>query len=101
MLRGQKLTVVQGRFGSQGSKYLSKCNDGMHNVQVVHTGKHVEGQIYIPEVNWALCILGLVAVAGFRSTSAIGYAFSEYPCLQISTAWASTCWDNPSIVNVT
>lgn len=46
-------------------------------MQVIHTGKHVEGQIYIPEVNWTLCILGLVAVAGFRSTSAIGYAFGK------------------------
>ena len=46
-------------------------------LQVVHTGKHVEGQIYLPEVNWALCLLGIAAVAGFRNTVQIGYAFSE------------------------
>ena len=47
------------------------------SLQVVHTGKHVEGQIYLPEVNWALCLLGIAAVAGFRSSVQIGYAFSE------------------------
>ena len=45
--------------------------------QVVHTGKHVEGQIYLPEINWGLCLLGIAAIAGFRSTGQIGYAFSE------------------------
>ena len=44
---------------------------------MVHTGKHVEGQIYLPEVNWSLCLLGIAAIAGFRSTVQIGYAFSE------------------------
>ena len=52
-------------------------HDQLVSVQVVHTGKHVEGQIYLPEVNWALCLLGIAAVAGFRSTTQIGYAFSE------------------------
>ena len=50
---------------------------GLSSLQVVHTGKHVEGQIYLPEINWALCLLGIAAVAGFRSTVQIGYAFSE------------------------
>ena len=47
--------------------------------QVVHTGKHVEGQIYLPEINWGLCLLGIAAIAGFRNTVQIGYAFSEPP----------------------
>lgn len=37
----------------------------------------MEGQIYLPQVNWALCLLGIAAVAGFRNTTQIGYAFSE------------------------
>ena len=45
-------------------------------VQVTHTGKEVEGQIYVPAVNWALCVLGLGVLAGFRDTTAVGYAFS-------------------------
>ena len=45
-------------------------------LQVVHTGRDIEGQIYVPAVNWALCILGLAALAGFRDSTAIGYAFS-------------------------
>ena len=46
-------------------------------LQVVHTGKHVEGQIYLPEINWGLCLLGIAAIAGFRNTVQIGYAFGE------------------------
>ena len=46
-------------------------------LQVVHTGKHVEGQIYLPEINWGLCLLGIAAIAGFRNTVQIGYAFSK------------------------
>ncbi len=51
-------------------------------MQVVHTGKKVEGQIYIPEVNWVLCILGIALVAGFRDTTAIGNAFGKQPIIE-------------------
>ncbi|KAK9828827.1 hypothetical protein WJX72_002281 [[Myrmecia] bisecta] len=44
-------------------------------VKVVHTGTSVEGQIYIPEVNWMLCLLAVAAVLGFRDVNAIGFAF--------------------------
>ncbi|BDA48595.1 Potassium transporter 23 [Coccomyxa sp. Obi] len=44
-------------------------------VRVKHTGKKVEGQVYIPEVNWMLCILGIAIVAGFRDITTIGNAF--------------------------
>lgn len=52
-------------------------------VQVVHTGKEVEGQIYVPAVNWALCVLGLAALAGFRDSTAIGNAFSARPAARL------------------
>ncbi|KAJ7976322.1 Potassium transporter [Quillaja saponaria] len=44
-------------------------------VKVVHTSKHIYGQIYIPEINWILMILTLAITIGFRDTSLIGNAY--------------------------
>ena len=71
-------------------------------LQVVHTGKHVEGQIYLPEINWGLCLLGIAAIAGFRSTVQIGYAFSERSaplwCLH-TISQTSLCTVSKAVVN--
>jgi KUP system potassium uptake protein len=42
---------------------------------VVHTNKHVEGQIYVPEVNWAYLVLCIVLVLAFRSSHALAPAY--------------------------
>jgi KUP system potassium uptake protein len=44
-------------------------------VNIIHTSKTEEGQIYIPEVNRALMIGCLLVVLGFRSSSALGAAY--------------------------
>ncbi len=44
-------------------------------VNVVHTNEHVEGQIYIPEVNWAYMILCIVLVLAFRSSHNLAPAY--------------------------
>uniref|UniRef100_A0A5B7BD32 Potassium transporter n=1 Tax=Davidia involucrata TaxID=16924 RepID=A0A5B7BD32_DAVIN len=44
-------------------------------VKVVHTSKHIYGQIYIPEINWILMILTLSIAIGFRDTTVIGNAY--------------------------
>ncbi|KAH6809323.1 K+ uptake transporter 3 [Perilla frutescens var. frutescens] len=44
-------------------------------VKVVHTSKQIEGQIYIPEINWILMILTLAVAIGFRDTTNIGNAY--------------------------
>ncbi|KAL5581488.1 hypothetical protein UlMin_013930 [Ulmus minor] len=44
-------------------------------VKVVHTSKHIYGQIYIPEINWILMILTLAITIGFRDTNLIGNAY--------------------------
>ena len=42
----------------------------------------MEGQIYIPEANWAMMVLTLLVVAGFRDQLAISNAYGarSYPC---------------------
>ncbi|KAF7819327.1 potassium transporter 4 [Senna tora] len=44
-------------------------------VKVVHTSKHICGQIYIPEINWILMILTLAITIGFQDTTLIGHAY--------------------------
>ncbi|XP_021719365.1 potassium transporter 4-like [Chenopodium quinoa] len=57
-------------------------------VKVVHTSKHIYGQIYIPEINWILMILTLAVTIGFRDTTLIGNA---YGLACISVMLITTC----------
>ncbi|CAN5727271.1 hypothetical protein BH09MYX1_BH09MYX1_58930 [soil metagenome] len=42
---------------------------------VVHTNQQVEGQIYIPEINWAYLVLCIVLVLAFRSSHNLAPAY--------------------------
>jgi KUP system potassium uptake protein len=44
-------------------------------VSIVHTSAREFGQIYIPEINWALMIGCVLIVLGFRDSSALGAAY--------------------------
>ena len=37
-------------------------------VRIVHTSSQVRGQIYIPEINWCLMVLGVALILGFTLT---------------------------------
>lgn len=52
-------------------------------VKVVHTSKHIYGQIYIPEINWILMILTLAIAIGFRDTTLIGNAYGKLSIIGI------------------
>jgi len=49
-------------------------------VTVRHTSDHSEGQIYLPEVNWTLCVLCLLLVLGFKSSSGLAAAYGIAVC---------------------
>ncbi|XP_042501935.1 potassium transporter 4-like [Macadamia integrifolia] len=57
-------------------------------VKVVHTSRHIFGQIYIPEINWILMILCLAITIGFRDTTLIGNA---YGIACITVMFVTTC----------
>ncbi len=46
-------------------------------VQIRHTSKDEEGQVYSPEINYLLMILCIAVVAGFKDGTQIGNAFGE------------------------
>lgn len=43
-------------------------------VEVIHTSDKVNGQVYIPDINWLLMVLSLGITIGFHDTTQIGYA---------------------------
>jgi len=44
-------------------------------LDIAYTSAHHQGQIYVPQVNWALMIATLGLVLGFRSSSALAAAY--------------------------
>ena len=44
-------------------------------LDVEHTSAHEMGQIYVPQVNWALMIATVVVVIGFKSSGALAAAY--------------------------
>ncbi|KAH9328377.1 hypothetical protein KI387_000485, partial [Taxus chinensis] len=57
-------------------------------VKVVHTSRHINGQIYIPEINWILMVLCLAVTVGFRDTTIIGNA---YGIAAMTVMFVTTC----------
>ena len=46
-------------------------------VTVRHTSAGVEGQVYLPEVNYVMMVLTVIVVAIFRTTVVLGNAYGE------------------------
>jgi KUP system potassium uptake protein len=44
-------------------------------MSIRHTSASIKGQIYVPAVNWVLFVLVVVAVLGFRKSTALGSAY--------------------------
>jgi KUP system potassium uptake protein len=44
-------------------------------MKIVHTSGRSEGQIYVPEVNWGICVACLALVLGFGSASKLAAAY--------------------------
>jgi KUP system potassium uptake protein len=44
-------------------------------LDIEHTSSHEMGQVYVPQVNWALAICTILIVLGFRSSSALASAY--------------------------
>ena len=46
-------------------------------VKVVHKARWIDGQIYIPEMNWILMILSIIVMVGLQKTTLIGNAYGK------------------------
>jgi KUP system potassium uptake protein len=57
-------------------------------LKILHTSERAAGQIYVPAVNWALLILVLALVLGFRESSKLA---SAYGIAVTGTMFITTC----------
>jgi KUP system potassium uptake protein len=64
--------LISGVFSlTQQAVQLGLCP----RVTVMHTSSHTEGQIYVPEVNWAICALCIGLVLAFRESAHLAAAY--------------------------
>ena len=71
-------TVIASQAVISGAFSMTKQAVGLGllpRLQVLYTSAKAAGQIYMPEVNWALLVAVLLAVAGFGSSSAMAAAY--------------------------
>jgi KUP system potassium uptake protein len=72
-------------------------------VTIIHTSKHTEGQIYIPEINSALLVACLFCVFTFKSSTALASAYgiavtgtmgitTIVYCFVLTRAWRWPLW---------
>ncbi|MEW5312655.1 MAG: hypothetical protein WDW38_004272 [Sanguina aurantia] len=70
-------------------------------LKIYHTGKDVEGQIYIPAVNYTIMLLCIAVVAGFKDTVALGNAYGVavmtvmFITTNLLTLIMVACWETP------
>jgi KUP system potassium uptake protein len=64
--------LISGAFSlTQQAVQLGYCP----RMDIDHTSSHHMGQIYVPQVNWALMVGTIAIVLGFRSSSALAAAY--------------------------
>jgi len=64
--------MLSGAFAILSKALSLGC---LPRVQVIHTSKKYEGQVYIPEVNFMMGLASIIVTIAFRTTSSIGNAY--------------------------
>ncbi|XWS38287.1 hypothetical protein CRYUN_Cryun19dG0118700 [Craigia yunnanensis] len=85
-------SVISATFSIVKQCYAIGC---FPRVKVVHKSKWFRGQIYIPEINWALLILSLAVTLGFRDINHLGNAYG----LVCMSATFLTTWLTALVIN--
>jgi len=67
--------MISGAFAIIAQSQVLGC---FPRVRVTHTSTKFEGQVYIPEINYALMILCVVVTAIFQTTEKIGNAYGKF-----------------------
>lgn len=71
-------TVVASQALITGSFTIAQQAQALNvfpRLTIRHTSCHHKGQIYVPQVNWALMVGCVAVVAGFKTEEAIGHAY--------------------------
>eukprot|EP00741_Cyanophora_paradoxa_P001076 tig00000455_g1037.t1 len=75
--RGQSFKGLEGRRGEGGDQGKGAISlDAFPPIRVIHTGTEMEGQIYVPRLNWILMLGTLGVTLFFRTSAAIASAYA-------------------------
>jgi KUP system potassium uptake protein len=77
--------MITGLFSVLTQAYALKF---LPRIEVLHTNPDEQGQVYIPEANWALCTMCIAICVAFRSSSRLAGA---YGIAVTSTFLVTTC----------
>jgi len=66
--------MLSGAFAILSKALSLGC---LPRVQVIHTSKKYEGQVYIPEVNFLMGLASIIVTIAFRTTTSIGNAYGK------------------------
>lgn len=66
--------MISGAFSIIAQSQFLGC---FPRVRVLHTSTKYEGQVYIPEINYALMLACVIVTAAFRTTEKIGHAYGK------------------------
>ena len=66
--------MLSGAFAILSKALSLGC---LPRVQVIHTSKKYEGQVYIPEVNFMMGLASIIVTIAFRTTTSIGNAYGQ------------------------
>ncbi|XP_066348162.1 potassium transporter 1-like [Miscanthus floridulus] len=64
--------MLSGAFAILSKALSLGC---LPRVQVIHTSKKYEGQVYLPEVNFFMGLASIIVTIAFRTTTSIGNAY--------------------------
>ncbi|CAA3019906.1 potassium transporter 5 [Olea europaea var. sylvestris] len=64
--------MISGTFSIVSQSLSLGC---FPRVKVVHTSAKHEGQVYIPEINYALMVACVIVTFGFKTTEKLGHAY--------------------------
>lgn len=66
--------MISGTFSIVSQSLSLGC---FPRVKVVHTSAKHEGQVYIPEINYALMVACVIVTYGFKTTEKLGHAYGK------------------------
>ncbi|XP_022941826.1 potassium transporter 2-like isoform X2 [Cucurbita moschata] len=93
--------IISGTFSIINQSQSLGC---FPKVKVVHTSDKIHGQIYIPEINWALMILCVAVTIGFRDIKHLGNAsgLAVMTVMLVTTCLTSLvivlCWNKTPLL---
>jgi len=66
--------VISSTFSIVQQCHAFEC---FPRIKAVHSRRWLNGQTFIPEINWVLMIISLAVTVGFGDTCHIGYAYGK------------------------